>query len=185
MCKKRCGAEDVDAGVDFRNVLLVWGQGFLFDDGFDFRRIDRMAHDAAVAGGIVGNGGQNSHGCLLRPMKLPKGFDGFRANERHIAGENENVFVACYGFASALHGVARAALLRLVDKANACSSDGGFHAVSLVADDSVGVLRGGDVASCSDDVREQRLASDLVKNLWAAGFETGSLARRHDDDGEG
>jgi hypothetical protein len=34
-------------------------------------------------------------------------------------------------------------------------------------------------------MQEEGLAADLMKDLGAAGFETGSLAGCHDDDGEG
>jgi hypothetical protein len=80
--------------------------------------------------------------------------------------------------------MAGAALFRLVDKADSRGRDGGFDSTGLMADDGVDVFRAGDAARRSDDVKQQRLAANFVKDLGATGVETGSLACGHDDDGE-
>ena len=54
-----------------------------------------------------------------------------------------------------------------------------------MADDGVDIFRLSDAARGGDDMAEQGLAADLVKDLGAAGLEAGSLAGCHDDDGEG
>jgi len=54
MSQQRRGPEGVDAGVDLANALLRRRKRLLLDDGLDFRRIRRRAHDAPVARGSAG-----------------------------------------------------------------------------------------------------------------------------------
>ena len=49
-------------------------------------------------------------------MKLPELCDRLMADQRHVAREHENVFVAGDSLARALDGVAGAALLNLLHK---------------------------------------------------------------------
>jgi hypothetical protein len=127
MSQQRRGLEGVDAGVDLAQRVLRGGERLLLDDGLDLGLIGRFAHDAAVAGGVGGRGGQDGHRRLLGLMELPEPLDGLRADQRHVAGEHQNVLVAGDGLAGALDGVAGAALLGLLDEANAGGGHRGLH----------------------------------------------------------
>jgi hypothetical protein len=53
-----------------------------------------------------------------------------------------------------------------------------------MADDDINMLRRDDAGGCGDDMGQQGLAADLMEDFGAAGLESGSLAGRHDDDGQ-
>ncbi len=76
--QQRCGAEDVDAGVDFVNVLLGKCEGFLLDDGVDIGRARSYPNNAAIAGGVVGKGGQDCHGCFAATDETSRGSRWFQ-----------------------------------------------------------------------------------------------------------
>ena len=52
-------------------------------------------------------------------MKAPEPLNGLSANQRHVAGEHQNILVALNGRPRALNRVAGAELLGLLDKADA------------------------------------------------------------------
>ena len=105
-----------------------------------------------------------------------------RTDQRHVAGEHQDVVVAGDSLACALDGVAGAALLRLLHKGDAGRSYSHAHFLRLVADDSVNVVRRHDAVRCRDDVRQQRLAANLVQHLGPLRLQPRPFACRHDDD---
>ena len=106
------------------------------------------AQDAAVAGGIGRHGGEDGHGGVLAQMQIADASDGLRPDQRHIAGEHQQMLRKRLAREREvrldhLHGVAGAALLLLQHELHAGGRDGGLHALGLVADDAVDVLRRG------------------------------------------
>jgi hypothetical protein len=184
------GLEGVEAHVDFTERELLRGQHFLLDDGGDFRRAGRgmgalsPENNAAVACWVGRLSCGEGHGGLLGVVEGGQRGQGLGVNERSVAGEDQDVFVAGDGFAGTLDGVAGAALLGLVDEMDAGGGDGRFHFFCLVADDGEDVFRGDDLGSGGDYVGQERLAADFMQHFGAAGFEAGAFAGGHDDDGE-
>ncbi len=91
------------------------------------------------------------------------------------AGEGEEGF-------DHLDGVAGAALLGLGYELDAGGGDGGLDTVGLVADDAVDVVCGDDGFGGGDDVQQESLAADLVKNFGSFTFEPRTFACGHDGD---
>ena len=58
---------------------------FLLDDGYDFGAFRCEAQDAAVAGGIGWDSGEDGHRGLLLEMDVADGGDGLRTDERDVA----------------------------------------------------------------------------------------------------
>ena len=185
------GFEAIDAGVDFGSVALFWSEGFLLDDGGDVFRTGASTKDAAVAGGVGRDGGEDGHGGVLLEVGFGEGVEGFGADEGGVAGEDEEMLgrggragLGEEGF-DRLEGVAGSALLGLVDERDAGVGDGGFHAGRLMAGDDEDAVGGDERAGGGDDVEQEGLAADLVEDLGAFAFETGALAGGHNGDGEG
>ncbi len=187
------GVEAIDAGVDLIHFLgrieLLGAEGLLFDDGDDFRAVCGGAKDAAVSGGVGGYRGEDGHGGVLAEVGVADGGDGFRANEGHVAGEDEKVlgewsFIEGEEGFEHLHGVAGAALLSLEDELDAGVLDGGLHTVGFVADDAEDVVYGDYLFCSGDDMEEESAASDLVEDFGTLAFEPRAFACGHDGDGE-
>ena len=181
------GFEAVDAGVDFGEMELGGGEIFLFDDCCDGGIPLAGVEDAAVAGGIGGDGCQDGHGGVLGEVEGAERGEGGGLDEGDVAREDEEVFgwggAGEVGF-ELLEGVAGAALLGLEDELDAGVGDGGADAVGFVANDAedVGGWRYG--LGGGDDVEEQGLAADFVEDLGAAGLEAGAFAGGEDGDSE-
>ena len=73
------GLEAVDAGVDLGGVELVGLEGFLLDDGGDVGCGVRRAEDAAVAGRVGWDGGEDGHGGVLGEVEGAECVEGVRA----------------------------------------------------------------------------------------------------------
>ena len=82
----------VDAGVDFSNMLLIVRQRFLLDNRGNIRDcLARYPNHSPIPKGIFGPRCQNRHGSLLCLMKIPQMLDGFRPNQRDIAGKHQQI----------------------------------------------------------------------------------------------
>ena len=71
------------------------GEGLLLDDGGNVRTgigAGAGAQDPTVAGGVGRDGGEDGHGGALGEVGLADGADGLGADERDVAGEDEQVF---------------------------------------------------------------------------------------------
>ena len=73
------GAEAVDAGVDLGCGELGGGEGFLLDDGCDVGRAGSGSEDAAVAGGVGWDGGEDGHGRVLGEVEGAEVLEGLGA----------------------------------------------------------------------------------------------------------
>ena len=120
MCGNSCGtAKDVEAGIDFVNFLLRGAGGFFFDDGLDFGAARGSCEYAAVAGGVVEVGAEQSHGGLLVEMEIEQAGDGLRRDLWRVAGENDHVVVGGECGLRDHESVAGAALFGLQDEIDA------------------------------------------------------------------
>ena len=102
----------------------------------------REAQDAAVAGGVLGERGEDGHGGALLQVQLAERRERLRPDERNIAGEHQEMLRKrrageLQPGLEHLHGVAGAALDLLQHKAYAGGGHRGLHALRLVADDAV------------------------------------------------
>ena len=141
-------------------------------------------NDAAVAGGLGWLGGGEGHGSVLGQVEGDECGEGLGGDEGGVAGEDEEVLVACDRVFCALDSMTGAALLGLVDEVDAGCSNGGFDLVGLVTDDGEDAGGRDDLGCGGDDMSEQGFAADFMQDFGAAGFEAGSLAGGHDYYGE-
>src|SRR5215471_21750005 len=75
--------------------------------------------------------------------------------------------------------MSRAPLLRLKNKLDARIRDGSSHRLGLMANDRENVFRGNYFFGGGNDVRQDRLAADLMQNFRMFGFQPRPFARRH------
>src|SRR5215470_12902942 len=87
-------------------------------------------------------------------------------------------------FARAHDGVPRALLWLLNNEMNACVLHSSADFLCLVADDDVNFFDGNNTPGAFNDVRQQRLAANLVQNFCAFGVKPCTLAGSHDDNRE-
>jgi len=185
--KKCFGLEAIDSGVDLRSRKLIGLKIFLLNDGCDFGRTFALAEDAAVAGGVGWNCGEDGHRCVLLQVEGAEGLQGLRADERHVAGEDQQVFgwdLPGEGevLLEHLERMARAALFALHDEVDAGGDSDGAYVIGMVADDAVDAVGRRDGLGSGDDMQDERSPADLVEDLWALGFQPGTLAGGHDCD---
>jgi hypothetical protein len=129
------GGSRQHAGVDLADLALAVAGVFVFHDGFDGTS---LAHDAAVAGGVVEFDGQQ--GQLIALAGRGEGGGGFGANQGHIAVEHEG----CAGIAECRHGlldgVARAELRLLAHEVQAPIGACGLHALGAMPGNDHGAI---------------------------------------------
>src|SRR4029077_13580156 len=118
-------------------------------------------------------------------MKVAELPDGFGSNQRSVAGEHDDlvIFIARERFARHHERVPGAALSGLQHEVHARPGNRLSHALRLVADDHEDVLRGHDFLRGDYDMRQDRLAADVMQNTRMFRLESRTLARRHDRDG--
>ena len=73
-------------------------------------------------------------------MKIPQLFDGFRPDQRDVAGKHQQIAQPADGFTETLHCVPGAQLLRLPDKMHACGSHSALHLLRLVTGDNKNMI---------------------------------------------
>src|SRR5579859_4513668 len=88
------GGESVDAGVDLARLLLRFCKRLLFHDGLDAMAAGSGAKYPPVTERVVGLSGQNRHSSVAVDMKVADAGDGFGADQRHVAGEHQDVLIA-------------------------------------------------------------------------------------------
>lgn len=174
------GCETVHAGVDFVEFALVGSKLRFLDDGGD--RVAGFAEDAAVTRGIGEDSGEDGGGGVAGFVFLEESAKSFRADERGVARENDNVFGVADGGFRNQQGVASTVLRLLQDGFDVERFDGGGNLFGLVAND-------GNYFSCmerqasADDVIHEGAATGVVQDFGEAGFEAGAFASGEDEDG--
>jgi hypothetical protein len=173
------GGEAIHAGIDFVEFALIGRELGFLDDGGD--GVAGFAKDTAVARGIGEEGGENGCGGIAGFVFLEEGAKSFGADERRVAGENDDVFRVADGAFGDEHGVAGAVLWLLQNGFRTERFDGGgnlFRLVSYYRDDFFRVER----QAGADDVVHKRAATGMVKDFCEAGFEASAFASGEDED---
>ena len=183
MCVERRNREGVEAGVDLTDLLLLGGGGLFFDDSAGVWTLGALAQHAAVSEGIGQFGGEQGHGGFLGRVKFAELLNGFRRDQRGVAGEHDDLVVGRERFAGHHQSVSSAALLSLQDEIHAGVGKGRAHTVSFMADDREDVRGWHDLGGRCDHVGQNWFAADFMENLGMLGFEPRSFARSHDCDG--
>ena len=174
---ERLAFEEVDAGIDFPDVAMHLVRIFCFDD-FDHGAV-RIAHDASVQAGIIEIHRQQRQRVFRATMLLDETPQRFRPRQRHVAGENQNLF--CGDLTDGLlHGVPGAELLLLYRVACAIA-DVLLNGLALMSDDHHR-RRIADLPREVDDVIDERPPRCAMEDLHCARLHAGAEARGHDDD---
>src|SRR6266571_3306510 len=113
-------------------------------------------------------------------MELDQLLNGLGSNERHIAGQNQDVFIAGDSCPRTLNCVPSAALFRLLDKLDTLPSHRLADQFGMMANDDKDIGRRNDLTGSCNDVTQQRLAANFVQHFWPARFQPRTLARSHD-----
>lgn len=174
------GGKAVDAGIDFVEFALIGSELRFLDDGGD--GVTGFAEDAAVAGRIGEDGGEDGGGGVAGFVFLEEGTKSFGADERRITREDDDVFGVSDGAFGNEHGVAGAVLGLLENGFDFEGFDGGGNLFGLVADDGddfFGVER----QTGADYMIDERAASGMMQNFGEAGFEAGAFTGGEDEDG--
>ena len=150
------------------------------DDGGD--GVTGFAEDAAVAGGIGEDGGEDSGGRVAGFMFLEKSAESFGADEWRVTREDDDVFRVAEGALRNEHGVAGAVLWLLQNGFDFEGFDGGGNLFGLVADHGDDFFRVEGQAG-TDDMIDERAATGVMKNFGEAGFEASAFASGEDEDG--
>ena len=129
------------------------------------------SNDAAISRGVVEIGAEQGHRSLLVEMEVEQLGDGLRRDLRSIAGENDHVIVGGERGLRDHQSVAGAALFGLQDEIHAGRRERGADAIGFVADDGEHIARGNDLRGGGDDMRQQRLASDLMQHFRQLRFK--------------
>ena len=148
--EQRRGLEGVDAGVDLANLLLLRLERLLLDDGLDLRPTPGpCASPVRSLWGSAVRRSESSWPHLLLLMEAHSSRDGLGADQRHVAGEDQHVFVA--GDGARAHWRAWP-----VPRCSACSTNrdagGGHgcpHLFRLMADDNIDSRRSHDLAAAA------------------------------------
>ena len=155
----------------------------MFDDGLDIGE-GRVANNAAVTGGVVEAGGDESAGRGGIGLAVDECGDVFGPDEGTVAVQDGEESAERFELiAAGEHGVAGAKLLGLMNEADAARGDGGLHFVRLVARRR---------RRCAPEARKPRADADRVadqgvtagamEHFGLAGFHAGSEAGRENDD---
>src|SRR5262249_9741072 len=86
MSKERPASEGINSGVNFTDSLLRFGKRFLLHDRFYTITSGAGANHSAIAEGISRLSREDRHGGLLCQVEVTHAGNGFRANQRDIAG---------------------------------------------------------------------------------------------------
>ena len=188
--EKRVRAEGVDAAVDLAEALRLGQQvrreRLLLHDGFHVTGAVLFAQHAAITGRVGRNGGQDGHGRVILQVRVAQPCDGLRTNERHIAGQHQQMLRCSSAgvavpVAHALQCVAGAQLLRLQDELYTSSGRRGLYLFRLVAHHHRDAVCRNDRLCRCNHVQQQRPAAHLVQHLGPRAAQAGALARSHDD----
>jgi hypothetical protein len=152
---------------------------FLDDGGHG---VTGFTENTTVARGI-GEDSSEDGGCGVAGFVfLKQGAKSFGADERGVAGKDDDVFRVADGALGDEKGVTGAVLGLLQNGFYIERSDGGGNLFGLVADDSDDFL-GVKWQTGTDDVINQRAATGVMQNFSEAGFEASAFASGEDEDG--
>src|SRR5215472_2016592 len=148
--------ENIEAGVNFVNLLLDSGCRLFLDDLLDFRTPRSAAQYAAISIRVLQFGTEQGHRGLLAKMKISQVSDCFRGDQWCIAREHNDVFVSGQSVARDHERVTGALLLRLQDEVHACMLESGANTVGFVANNRVHVAGSNNAGSRTYDMLKER-----------------------------
>ena len=185
LAEERLSLEAIDPGVDLARGKLGRRQRLLLDDGKHIGLACGEAQDAAVAGGILGDRGQDGHRRPLFQVQLAERRERLGADQRNVARENQQVLRKrrageLQPGLEHMHGVAGAALVWLRDKRDTRGGHCGLHPLRLVAHDAIDRFGGNQRLCRTNDVQQQGASAHLVQHLGPLAVEPRALARGHD-----
>ena len=171
--------EDVVARVDLADGALAGCGVAVLDDALG-AAVD-IADDSAVAGGVLGNGGQDGAEGLGLPVLGAEFSDDFRGQEGFVAHDDQEIAgEAGECLLRRGDGVTGAELLGLSDPVQILVGEGLLDGAAHVTDDDGDVLDARRSQS-ADDVRQHRTAAHLVEHLGPRGFHARALACGEDE----
>ncbi len=173
--------EAVDARVDLVELALVVGELRFLDDGTDIRF--RLPDDAAVAGRIADDGGQNGRGGVAVAMGGDQRAQGFGADERSVAWQDHNKLGPAQGAARHLHGVSGSVLRVLQDAFGIPGFDDSHDLFGLMPYDDNRLFRS-EWGASAQHVLDQRAASGAVQHFRKTRLEPRTFSGGQDDDGK-
>src|ERR1035438_577959 len=115
-------------------------------------------------------------------MERAEIFDSFGGDERRVSGENDYLVISRQRFTRDHERVSSAPLVGLQHELHARARDSLAHALGFMADDYEDVVRRDDLGRHSNDMSQNRLATNFMEHLGMLRFKPGALARRHDRD---
>lgn len=130
--------EAVVAGVDLADFQLLGGGIFVLDDAVELALV--IAQDAAVAGGVIDDGGGERRDGVGAAMGFEQFLERFGSDERAVAGEDEDIGIGKEHIVeyvlSLLDSVACSELLFLHDEGDAAFAiEDAADVLLAVADD--------------------------------------------------
>ncbi|OIQ86786.1 hypothetical protein GALL_313750 [mine drainage metagenome] len=166
-----------DAGVDFGDRTLGGGRVLVLDDAL--HAPGGVAHDAAVAGGVVELDAE-------QPQRAGAGgveqrLQRRRAHQRHVAVQHQHHRVVVERVGRLQHRVAGAELRLLLAERRAGGGKRGADLLGAVADDDDAALRV-ELRGGIQHVREQRAPGQRLQHLGPRRLHAGALAGREHDD---
>src|SRR5450432_1573775 len=176
----------VDAGVDLGERALVGRRVLLLDDTYDVAA--RVTHDAPVARG-VGRRRRDERETFVATRGPHERLQRLPPQQRHVAVQHEHdPTKALERRHREAHGVARAALLGLLDDGDRVGAEARRE---HTLDERQLMPEHGDdgrrpqLAREAHGVRDERAPEQLVQHLRARRAHARALARREDDRGDG
>ena len=177
------GRHSHDAAVDLVDGAFFRASIFLLHDAL--HRALGIAHDTAIAHGVVQRHGQQCHACASsgRHQILQDG----RLRQRHITREHHHHAVICQHRHGLLHGMACTQLGLLAHKLqiqHICTAplrNRRFHLLCTMAGNH---YRRACLQLCSriQHMLQQRTPSQLLQHLGGLAFHACALTGSHDDD---
>ena len=158
--KQKSSLQAVGAAVDLAHGLLAWRGIPLFDDADDVALI--VPQNTAVTRRIVQVRRQHRESRLLPPVRIKQAVQGCRAQQRHVAAQDQHVAVEVSQHGFRLRDRVPGAQLRLLHHAARAEAFAHtLHGIGLVAHHRDEML-GGQGLHGRQDVRDERTASQWM-----------------------
>jgi hypothetical protein len=174
-------AKTIDAGINFVDFALLFGELGVFDNGLHARF--GFAHDPPVAARIADDGCKDGGRSAARPMRSHQSTQGVRADKGRVAWQYDGDLGFAQRAASDLHRVPGAMLRILQHRLRTQRFDYHGDLFRLMAHDCDGFPRA-ERSAGEQNVLDQRAAARAVQDLGEAGFQPRALSRGENDYGK-
>jgi hypothetical protein len=171
----------IDAGIDLLYPALIGIGIFFFNDRGHLFVV--IGYDPPIAVRVGDQGGHKGQHRVHLLMVVDHGVNGFGADKRSVAAEDQDGICPGAGLFRAEHRMAGAQLFLLDDRAERVLPQGSKNTVLLVPyhDGCCVDLR---PLNRVHDMMDHRAEKDLVQDLGPAGFHPGSLTGGKYDSGD-